>query len=517
MYCKLICGTLIGIKGTMIEVEVDISEGFPKLDIVGMAGSTIKEAKERVRTGIKNAGYRFPYKRITINLAPAHIRKEGVAFDLPIALGILCCEGVFHKRKLERCLFIGELALNGDIRPVKGVLSLVDEAKKNGISRCIVPYDNLREALMIENMEVVAISNLNEAVLFLKNDKKTMEYLQRLTRNVPEIISIKNDSDKYLDFNQVVGQKKAKRGLEIAVSGMHHAMLIGPPGIGKTMITKRVKTILPPLSRENIVELTKIYSAAEKLISSNKIIGERPFRNPHHSITRASFIGGSSTGKPGEISLAHNGVLMLDEFPEFKREVIESLREPLEQGMIILSRSQNVFTFPARFILIAAMNPCPCGFYPNLNKCQCLPSELARYQNKISGPILDRIDLHIEMTPISYEKISSDSLEESSCDVLSRVLVAREIQKQRYKDEKISYNSELTASTISNYCITSDSAKTLLENAYKSLGLSSRSYHRLLKVSRTIADLDSEEVINSIHVAEAVTFRSDKSGASNKL
>lgn len=504
MYCKVLCATLVGITGIVVEVEADVHEGFPTLDLVGMPSSSVREAKDRIRTAIKNAGYEFPYKRITINLAPAHLKKEGAAFDLSMAVAILACNRVVKAEALEKVMVIGELALDGTIRQVKGILSFLDAAKEAGIKRCIIPYDNLTEASLCEGVEIYALKHLTDVVHGLKvGDFARYERSDGLGK---ERFTIERSIEE-MDFSEVIGQREAKRGIEIAVSGMHHVLLEGQPGIGKSMLAKRIPTILPPLKRNEILELTKVYSAAEKLMDSNTFVTERPFRHPHHSITRASFIGGGMHVKPGEISLAHHGVLMLDECLEFKREVIESLREPLENGTVLLARNHQVYEFPCRFMLVASMNPCPCGYYPDSHRCSCLPHEIKSYKDKISGPIHDRLDLYITMMPISYESIEMQKDGEASSCIRERVMECHERQHYRFKDETYNYNGQMNEKGVFRYCKTTRNAQMLLKEAYNNLSLSTRAYHRILKVARTIADMNGESQIKDEHVSRALGYR----------
>ncbi len=503
MYCKVFCATLVGITGIVVEVEADIHEGFPTLDLVGMPGSSVREAKDRIRTAIKNAGFEFPYKRITINLAPAYLKKEGGAFDLSMAVAILACNNIVNREAVAEVMIVGELALNGMIRPVKGILSFLDAAKEAGIKQCVIPYENWQEASLCEGIDVFPLKHLVDVVKGL-NSRNMAPYV---IKNEDKAAMNDERGSQDIDFHEVIGQKQAKRGIEVAVSGMHHVLLEGQPGIGKSMLAKRISTILPPLKPHEVLELTKIYSAAEKLMEAKTFVTERPFRHPHHSITRASFIGGGMQVKPGEISLAHHGVLMLDECLEFKREVIESLREPLENGSVLLARSHQVYEFPCRFMLVASTNPCPCGYYPDTNKCSCLPHEIKSYKQKISGPVHDRLDLHITMVPVSYESIEKERDGESSEQIRSRVIECHSRQQHRYKEEAYDYNGQMDEKGVYNYCKTTKDAQYLLKEAYENLSLSTRAYHRVLKVSRTIADMDGKESITAEHISRALGYR----------
>lgn len=518
MYCKMYSGTLHGIDGRIIEVEVDISYGFPKFDIVGMASSSIQEAKERVRTGISNAGFEFPFHRITVNLAPANIRKEGVGFDLAIAAGILFSQNPLDLDKMKTRFVMGEIALNSEIRPVKGVLALVHEARERGIEICVVPQQNHKEACLVEGIYVIGVCDLREFYQLMKyedEDLKRISLEKKIKTNGKENESA---AEEY-DFLDVMGQFYAKRGIEIAVAGMHHILIFGSPGIGKTMISSRIRTILPELTRDEQLALTKIYSAADKLGKDSLIIEKRPFRNPHHSITRAGFIGGGN-GRPGEISLAHQGVLMLDEMPEFRKEVLESLREPLEEGKISLSRNHHIFEIPCDFMLVGAMNPCPCGYYPNHEICRCLPHEIDKYMGKVSGPVLDRIDIRIEMKNQKKEDLDQRIMEKgeplheyySSSRMKERVAEARRLQFARYAKTKIQYNSQLNSTKIRQFCFMNEKGSQLIEKACEQFHLSPRSQQAIVRISRTIADLEGVEIISEKHVAEAIGFRGTQMG-----
>lgn len=513
MYCKIYSGTLHGIHGKIIEVEVDVSNGFPKFDIVGMASSSIQEAKERVRTGIMNAGFDFPYQRITVNLAPANIRKEGVGFDLAIAAGILFSPFEDQALRMKNRFVMGEIALNSEIRPVKGVLALVHEARVQGIKICVVPKENLVEANLVDGISVLGVSRISEFYHLMQFEDIKLHHLALEQKQGLGEYEGRRFNDES-DFSEVIGQYHAKRGIEIAVAGMHHILLFGSPGIGKTMMSSRIRTILPELTRDEKLGLTKIYSAADKLSKESLIIEERPFRNPHHSITRAGFIGGGN-GKPGEISLAHQGVLMLDEMPEFRKDVIESLREPLEEGKISLSRNHHIFDIPCEFMLVAAMNPCPCGYYPNKEICRCLQHEVDKYMGKISGPILDRIDLRIEMKNEKTENLREEAqLHEhySSEKIKLRVEQARKIQDRRYRNTMIRYNSQLNSRRIQEYCIPTDKGKRFFEDVSERFQLSQRSRQAISRVARTIADLAGEADISERHIAEAIGYRGTHMG-----
>lgn len=504
MLAKLTSGTTIGLSALPVSVEVDISGGgLPHFFMVGLADKSVDEAKERVRSAIRNSGFEFPPRRLTVNLAPADVPKEKPIFDLAIAVGLMQASGQV-RADLSDILMIGELSLDGQLRYTQGALPLVLLAKNEGYKKVFLPKENVEEARVVDGIEIYAFENFSDVCLYLMGEK---DIAPEQYSGVPEADNVISE----MDFRHIKGQEQAKRALELAAAGGHNVFLSGTPGAGKTMLARSFSSILPPLSSDEILELTQIYSITGNLSKKTSFITQRPFRAPHHTASYVGIIGGGNKIKPGEVSLAHRGVLFLDELPEFPRQVLEALRQPLEDKQVVVSRASGSVTFPAQFILVAAQNPCPCGFYQTgIKDCVCMPSQISRYKKKVSGPLLDRIDMHLNVPTVDVDKLAGDVMPESSADIRQRVIRAREIQRQRFEGKNIFTNSEMTNPMIKKFCVLEPDAISLLKQAVIKMKLSARSYFRILKLSRTIADLAEVEKIAVEHIAEALQYRAQE-------
>lgn len=500
----VVCAAAVaGVEGIPVQVEVDLALGLPGFFTVGLAEGAVREAKERVRAAIKNSGYEFPARRITVNLAPAAVRKEGAGYDLPIALGILAASGLIEASSFAKTAMVGELSLNGELKPVPGVLSMAQALVDEGVEQFLVPAGNGEEAALVRGLKVIGLNRLDQAVEYLAGRRE----IASVRVDINSLLQ--NQGSSLLDFSEVRGQQHIKRALEVAAAGGHNILLSGVPGTGKTMMIRRLPTILPDLSLDEALETTRIYSAAGRLPGNTPLMVHRPFRSPHHTISDAGLIGGGQIPRPGEVSLAHNGVLFLDELPEFRKHVLEVMRQPLEDGFVTISRAAASLKFPARFMLAAAMNPCTCGFFGDPNKeCSCSPVQRQRYTGRLSGPLLDRIDLHLEVPPVRMEDLEKAEVGEDSAAIRRRVNAVRLIQKNRFSGLTSVYcNAQMGAKLIKKFCHLDEAGTRLLRQAVEKLGLSARAYTRIIKIARTVADLDHVENILSAHVAEAVQYR----------
>lgn len=522
MFSTITSGTINGIRSCLIQVEVDVSQGLPCFQIVGLPGSEVREARERVKVALKNVGIALPPVCVNVNLSPADIPKSGTMFDLPVAVGIMTALSKLPKEAAGDTLLIGELGLSGELKPVKGVLPIVREAAYRGIKRCILPVENAWEGALVEDVESMGVSSLQEAMEVLCGDRKT-EDMHIITTHVPPQNKrdirqgIDNGQDfasesegrreNREDFADMSGQESLKRAAKIAAAGFHNLLVVGAPGSGKTMLARRIPTILPPLSMEESLEVSSIYSISGLLKSVGSLKTERPFLNPHHTITGRALVGGGRIPAPGIISLAHRGVLFLDELPEFKRETLDILRQPLEDRQVQIARSSGTYVYPADFMLVGAMNPCPCGYYPDMERCRCTPYEIRRYLRRVSGPILDRMDICVEAQPVAFQDIAGRKDGEGSAQIREHVMRARKRQAQRFEGTEIRFNSDMKASDVERYCHLGGKEQRFMEKMFTSMQLSARGYHRVIKVARTIADLEESEQIEEKHLAEAICYR----------